>query len=266
MTSLQMLQKIPPGDQPMVQVEGIGLTRSDRQGRKTAILSDVSFSAAKGRITAIVGPSGGGKSSLIRLINRLDDPTSGSILLDGADIAVLDPLLLRRKVAMVLQQPFMFPGTLLHNLQRPLAYRKEPLPNAGSPEVGRTLELARLTADLLERDARSLSIGQQQRASLARAVITSPRVLLLDEPTSALDRPTGDQLAAALQDICRQQEMAVILVTHDLRLAGKVADDLIYLEAGRIRETGRAAVVLSDPVSPEFKRFLAEPEKKESHG
>ena len=97
-------------------------------------------------------------------------------------------------------------------------------------------------------------------------MITSPRVLLLDEPTSALDRPTGDQLAAALQDICRQQEMAVILVTHDLRLAGKVADDLVYLEAGRIREAGRAAEVLSDPVSPEFRRFLAEPEKKESHG
>jgi len=261
-----MARKIPSGDQPMVQVERIGLTRSDRQGRQAVILSDVSFSAAEGRITAIVGPSGGGKSSLIRLINRLDDPTSGHILLDGADIAVLDPLLLRRKVAMVLQKPFMFPGTLLQNLQRPLAYRKEPLPDAGSPEVGRTLELARLTADLLERDARSLSIGQQQRASLARAVITSPRVLLLDEPTSALDRPTGDQLAAALQDICRQQEMAVILVTHDLRLAGKVADDLVYLEAGRIREAGRAAEVLSDPVSPEFRRFLAEPEKKESHG
>ncbi|GFE60727.1 ATP-binding cassette domain-containing protein [Geobacter sp. AOG2] len=250
----------------MVQVEGIGLTRFNQQGLKAIILSDISFSAARGRITAIVGPSGGGKSTLIRLINRLDDPTTGRILLDGSDIAGLDPLLLRRKVAMVLQRPFMFPGTLFHNLQRPLAYRKEPLPNAASPEVRRTMELARLTPDLLERDARSLSIGQQQRVSLARAVITSPPVLLLDEPTSALDRPTGDQVAAALQDICRQQEMAVILVTHDLRLAGKVADDLIYLEAGRIREAGRAATVLAEPASSEFRRFLAEPEKWNSHG
>jgi putative ABC transport system ATP-binding protein len=261
-----MEEKIPHDDRPTVQVEEIGLTRPGRQGLEAVILDNVSFSAAKGRITAIVGPSGGGKSSLIRLINRLDDPTEGHILLDGADIAGLDPLLLRRKVAMVLQRPFMFSGTLLHNLQRPLVYRKNPVPDAESPVVRRTLELARLTPDLLERDARSLSVGQQQRASLARAVITSPPVLLLDEPTSALDRPTGDQLAAALQDICRQQEMAVILVTHDLRLAGRIADDLIYLEAGRIREAGPAAAVLAKPASAEFKRFLAEPEKKSSHG
>jgi len=250
----------------MVQAEGVGLTRLDQQGRKAAILADVSFSAAKARITAIVGPSGGGKSSLIRLINRLDDPTAGRILLDGADIAGLDPLLLRRKVAMMLQRPFMFPGTLLHNLQRPLAYRKEPVPNAGSAEVRLTLELARLAPDLLGQDARSLSVGQQQRASLARAVITSPRVLLLDEPTSALDRPTGDLVAAALQDICRQREMAVILVTHDLRLAGRIADDLIYLEAGRIREAGPAAALLSGPASAEFRRFLAEPEENDGNG
>lgn len=263
-----MAEKVSHDPQPMVKVEGIGLMRPDRQGRETVILDNVSFSAAKGRITTIVGPSGGGKSSLIRLINRLDDPTAGRILLDGADIAGLDPLLLRRKVAMVLQRPFMFPGTLLLNLQRPPAYRKEPLPTAESQAVRRTLELARLTPDLLEHDARSLSVGQQQRACLARAVITSPRVLLLDEPTSALDRPTGDQLAAALQDICRQQEMAVILVTHDLRLAGRIADDLIYLEAGRIREAGPAAEVLAEPASAELKRFLAEPETKgpDNHG
>lgn len=259
-------EKTLPDHEPMVQVEGVELIRPDRQGQRVVILSDVSFSAAKGRITAIMGPSGGGKSSLIRLINRLDDPTAGRILLEGTDISTMDPLLLRRKAAMVLQRPFMFPGTLLQNLQQPLAYRKELLPNADSPAVRRTLELARLTPDLLERDARSLSIGQQQRASLARSVITSPPVLLLDEPTSALDRPTGDQLAAALQDICREQAMTVILVTHDLRLAGRVADDLIYLEAGRIRETGPAATLLAEPASVEFRRFLAEPVRKDSHG
>jgi putative ABC transport system ATP-binding protein len=236
-----MAETVAHEDRPTVQAEEIGLMRPDQQGREAVILANVSFSAVKGRITAIVGPSGGGKSSLVRLINRLDDPTAGRILLDGADIAGLDPLLLRRKVAMVQQRPFMFPGTLLHNLQRPLVYRKEPVPAAESPVVRRILELARLTPNLLDRDARNLSVGQQQRACLARAVITSPRVLLLDDPTSALDRPTGDQLAAALQDICRQQDMAVTLVTHDLRLAGRIADDLIYLEAGRIREAGPAA-------------------------
>jgi putative ABC transport system ATP-binding protein len=245
----------------MVQVEQVGLVRHDRERGGSAILDNVSFNACEGRITAIVGPSGGGKSSLIRLINRLEDPTSGRILLDGADIADLDPLVLRQRVMMALQRPFMFPGTVLQNLQRPFLYRRVSLPSAGSPEVRDALELARLTPDLLERDARTLSVGQQQRVSIARGVIANPLVLLLDEPTSALDRPTGDQLAATLQDICRARQLTVLLVTHDLRLTGRIADDLIFMEAGRVRETGSAAELLANPETGEFKRFLAEPEE-----
>ncbi len=256
-----MVNIIPAEDRPMVRVEQVGLVRRDRDRGETAILDDVSFGANEGRITAIVGPSGGGKSSLIRLINRLDDPTTGRILLDGADVAELEPLVLRQRVAMVLQRPFMFPGTTLRNLQLPFLYRRDSLPSADSSEVRDALELARLTSDLLERDARTLSVGQQQRVSIARAVIATPRVLLLDEPTSALDRPTGDQLAATLQEICRARQLTVLLVTHDLRLAGRIADDLIYMEAGRVRETGSAAEVLENPESEELRRFLAEPER-----
>lgn len=245
----------------MVRVEQVGLVRHDRERGETAILDNVTFGAGEGRITAIVGPSGGGKSSLLRLINRLDDPTAGRILLDGTNIAELEPLMLRQRVAMVLQRPFMFPGTVLRNLQLPFLYRREPLPSVDSAQVRDALELARLTSDLLERDARTLSVGQQQRVSIARAVIATPRVLLLDEPTSALDRPTSDQLATTLQEICRVRQLTVILVTHDLRLTGKVADDLIYMETGRVRETGRAAELLANPASEELRRFLTEPEE-----
>lgn len=245
----------------MVTVEQVCLNRNNRERGKTVILDNVSFDANEGRITAIVGPSGGGKSSLIRLINRLDDPTTGRILLDSKNIAELEPLLLRQRVMMVLQRPFMFPGSVLHNLQLPSFYRRKTLPQPGSPEVRDVLELARLTPDLLEREARSLSVGQQQRVSIARAVIAAPDVLLLDEPTSALDRPTGDQLATTLQEICLARQLTVLLVTHDLRLAGRIADDLIYMEAGRVRETGSAAEILGNPESEELKRFLAEPEE-----
>ncbi len=246
-----------------IQLENVAVVRRGGDGRKVPILSDISFSAKSGEITAIVGPSGGGKSSLIRLINRLSDPTGGTIYLDGEDISGLDPLRLRRRVAMAPQKPIMFEGTVLDNLLLPFRYRQEPLPASDGPEVAHALELARLDPELLDRDSRTLSLGQQQRASLARALITRPRVLLLDEPTSALDRPTADHLAATLHDICRSQQLTVILVTHDLRLTEKIADHLVYLEAGRIREAGRAVDLLSNPQSPELRRFLAEPDAKE---
>ena len=243
--------------------ERVGLVRRDRAWGEATILAEISIAARQGEITAIVGPSGGGKSSLIRLVNRLDDPSGGRILLAGEDIMGLDPLLLRRRVSMVLQKPFMFEGSVLANLQRPFLFRQEPPPAAGSREVGQALELARLSAGLLGRDARTLSLGEQQRLSLARALITGPQVLLLDEPTSALDRPTGDRLAATFHEICRSQRLTVLLVTHDLRLAGKIADHLIYLEGGRIREVGRPAELLSAPQSAELRRFLAEPAEGE---
>lgn len=248
----------------MVRLENVGIVRRGADGRETAIVSDVSFTANSGEISAIVGPSGGGKSSLIRLVNRLNEPSSGTVFLDGKDIAGLNPLLLRRRVAMVMQKPFMFEGTVLVNLQRPFLYGGTSIPAADSQEVRRAMELAQLAPDLVERDSRTLSLGQQQRVSLARALITKPQVLLLDEPTSALDRPTADHLAAVFQEVCRHQKLTVLLVTHDLRLAGKIADQLLYLEAGRLLEAGPAVDLLSRPQSAELQHFLAEPSQKES--
>jgi putative ABC transport system ATP-binding protein len=242
-----------------VRLEHINVVKHARDGAELRILDDVSCTARSAEITTIVGPSGGGKSTLIRLINRLSDPTSGTVYLDGKDSAGLDPLQLRSQVAMVLQKPFMFEGTVLANLQRPFLYRNKALPEPDSADLLRSLELARLSPTLLERHARTLSLGEQQRVSLARALITSPRVLLLDEPTSALDRPTADHLAATFRDICRSQQLTVMLVTHDLRLAENISDYLYYLEAGRIREEGKTSMVLATPQTEEMRRFLGQP-------
>lgn len=247
----------------MVRLEKVSVHRSNRDGPAVDILRAISFTARSGELTVIIGPSGGGKSSLIRLINRLAEASAGTISVGGVDIEAVDPLQLRRSVALVPQKPFMFEGTVLANLQRSFLYSHEPPPDRDSAEVRRALELARLEPDLLERDARSLSVGQQQRVSLARVLITRPKVLLLDEPTSALDRRTADALAGTLLDICRSQGLTVILVTHDLRLAQRVADYCVYLEGGRILEEGRAADLLARPATVELRRFLEEPSPEE---
>jgi putative ABC transport system ATP-binding protein len=246
----------------MVRLENISVVRRNPEGRDVAVLSGVGFEARRGEATVIVGPSGSGKSSLVRLLNRLEDPSAGRILLDGEDISSIDPLDLRRRVGMVQQKPFMFEGTVLHNLQRPFLYRNAPLPPAGSEEVARALALSRLSAELLERDARTLSGGEQQRVSLARVLIGRPQVLLLDEPTSALDRPTSDRLASTFRDICRSEQLAVVMVTHDLRLSGQVADRLIYLEGGRIVEEGPGPEMMERPRTESFRRFLEGTEKE----
>lgn len=245
--------------QPLVQLENICTLRQDQHGQSIVFLDTISCVALRGEITAIIGPSGGGKSSLIRLINRLEEPDNGRILLDGVDIMDMDPPQLRRRVGMMLQKAYMFDGTVLFNLQQSFRYRREPVPHPDNAIVQQCLALARLDPEYLDRDARSLSGGEQQRVNLARVLVNKPQVLLLDEPTSALDRPTADRLAATLQGICRSEQMAVIMVTHDLRLVERIADHVIFLEQGRIVEEGRGSIVLKQPESEAFRRFLAEP-------
>lgn len=242
-------------------IEHVRKVRPDAAGQPVTVLDDVSLSVPAAQMMVIVGPSGGGKSTLVRLLNRLDDPSEGRILLDGEEISGLDPLALRRRVGLVLQRPYMYEGTVLENLQRPFTMRGETPPGAQNEIVSRVLALCRVDSELLSREARTLSIGQQQRVSLARTLIAGPEVLLLDEPTSALDRPTADHLADTLRGICREGALTVVMVTHDLRLASRVADRVAYLEKGRILEEGPAAEVLEHPRHAALRSFLAEPGK-----
>ncbi|CAH2031816.1 ABC transporter ATP-binding protein [Trichlorobacter ammonificans] len=247
----------------MLRAEQLEVVRTNREGTTVRILHGISFTARPGEITAIVGPSGSGKSTLIRLLNRMSDPTAGTIFLRDRSIAAIDPLELRRRVSMVLQKPFMFDGTVLENLQRPFRYRREVPPDGDSDTLTELMALVRLSPDLLQRDARSLSIGEQQRVNVARALITGPEALLLDEPTSALDRPTADRLGSTLHDICHTRQLTVIMVTHDLRLARRNADHLLYLEKGCILEDGPAAALLTHPRTGELRRFLDDPADEE---
>ena len=163
-------------------------------------------------LTAMVGPSGVGKTTLLRLLNRLDDPDEGVVLLDGADVRSYDVLVLRRRVQYVGQVPVTFPGTVADNLP-------------GFDGAG-LLERVGLAASLLTREADRLSVGEAQRMCLARALALRPEVLVLDEPTSALDAASRTGVETLVRSLA-DGGLTVVMVTHDARQATDVADSVI---------------------------------------
>jgi ABC-type multidrug transport system fused ATPase/permease subunit len=204
-----------------------------RRGARV-ILRDVSFDAPRGRVLALVGASGSGKSTLLRCLNRLAEPQSGTIGLDGADISTVPPHVLRRRVALVAQAPAMLPGTVADNL----AYGLDALSPAARDEA---LAASGLDASFLPRPARELSGGERARVALARVLTRAPDAILLDEPTAALDPETAQVIARTVAALANR-DLAVILATHDLALAAEVADATLRLSrAGDGAAAGGAA-------------------------
>ena len=191
-----------------------------RRGARV-VLRDVSFAAPRGKVLALVGASGAGKSTLLRCLNRLAEPESGTIGLDGEDIRTVAPQVLRRRVALVAQAPAMLPGTVADNL----AYGLDELP---AQTRDAALAAAGLDASFLPRPAKQLSGGERARVALARALTRDPDAILLDEPTAALDPETAHVIAQTVAALARR-DLAVILATHDGALAEEVADATLRL-------------------------------------
>jgi putative ABC transport system ATP-binding protein len=204
------------------------------------LVEDASFEIRAGEILAIVGPSGSGKSSLLRLLNRLDEPTSGTVYLEGADYRQIAPRELRRKLGMVTQRAFLFPGTVAANLRFGPTQRGESL---SEDSVEQLLEQVGLKG-YAGRDIANLSGGEAQRVSVARTLANSPLALLLDEPTSALDNASKLGIELLIQKIVRDQNLTCLLVTHDVAQASRLAQRALLLESGHITRMGPTNEVL----------------------
>ncbi len=209
--------------------------RLARAGR--AVLRDLTCSLPEGT-SCLVGPSGSGKSTILRLLNRLADPESGAVLYRGADVRDRDPRELRREVCLVPQLPALAEGTVQANVEFAAAF------GGMEPDVGRLLSLSGLDAGYADRDAGQLSVGEQQRVMLARALALEPRVLLLDEPTSALDEDTRDAVERTFGELRQRLDISTVVVTHDPAQARRLADWIVRVDGGRAVEQGLAKEVL----------------------
>ncbi|MEM0276097.1 ABC transporter ATP-binding protein [Pyrobaculum sp.] len=215
------------------------------------ILGPVDLAIRKGERIAVVGPSGSGKSTLLRIVAGLMTPDRGRVYIDGRDVTYEEPW--KRGVAVVFQSPALFPSlTVLENVVEPLLSKGV----AKSEAVQRAREvLQRLgILHLSARYPAQLSRGQQQRVSLARALILDPPVLLFDEPLTALDPPLRGEVLPYIYEASRGR--TVVYVTHDFEEATFIADRLVVLMEGKVAAEGRAAEVFENPPTPQVAQFL----------
>jgi putative ABC transport system ATP-binding protein len=230
---------------PTISVPSAPALEADRLSRAVigkVLVDEVSVQVRVGEVMAVAGPSGAGKSSFLRLLNRLDEPTGGTVRLDGRNYRELAPRDLRRRVGMVMQSANLFPGTVAANVGFGPSQRGETLLPR---QIDALLERVGL-AGYQERDVSSLSGGEAQRVSLARTMANAPETLLLDEPTSALDEISARRIEDLLLDIIHERRMTCVIVTHDTAQAHRIADRTMIMEAGRLAAVGPTMEVLRD--------------------
>ncbi|SFT90136.1 amino acid ABC transporter ATP-binding protein [Mesorhizobium sp. YR577] len=241
----------------------IGLENIEKQFGDLMVLKGVSVAIKEGTVTALVGPSGGGKSTLLRCINLLEIPTSGAVRIGtdrlefhpGQKVATAAIQRLRRQTGMVFQNFQLFPHrTAIENVMEGLTTVLK-WPEAKARERAAALLEKVGMAHKADAWPATLSGGQQQRVAIARALAPSPKVLLCDEPTSALDPELAQEVVDVLSDLAREGT-TMVMATHDLRLASSIANEVVFLDAGVVVETGPAREVFDNPQRERTKRFI----------
>lgn len=224
---------------------------------QTQVLHNIDLKINQGEVVVIIGPSGSGKSTLLRCINKLEEITSGELIVDGLRVndPKVDDRLIRQEAGMVFQQFHLFPQmSALDNVAfGPIRVR------GASKEAARQLAKELLgkvgLAERAHHFPSELSGGQQQRVAIARALAVKPKMMLFDEPTSALDPELRHEVLKVMQDLA-EEGMTMVIVTHEVGFAQKVASRLIFIDKGRIAEDGDPDSLISNPPSARLREFL----------
>ena len=226
-------------------------------GGDVKALDGVTADICKGDVMAVIGPSGGGKSTFLRSLNLLERPTSGSIIFDGVDITgkKVDLPLHRQKMGMVFQHFNLFPNkTVLDNLtMAPVKIKKQS--RAEAEEKAMALLKRVGLADRAHDWPAQLSGGQKQRVAIVRALAMEPEVMLFDEPTSALDPEMVGEVLVVMKELA-QSGMTMVVVTHEMAFAREVGSRVLFMDAGKIAEQGAPADIFDHPQSPRLQDFL----------
>ena len=235
--------------EPVLSLTGVSVAYDGAQ-----ILALDGLEAMRGEVLAVIGPNGSGKSTLLRIMGCLERPTAGEVRWRGRPVEPDNALDVRRRIAVVFQQPLLAAMTVADNVALGLRFR-----GVGAPERRARVEhwLARFgIAGLAGRRATTLSGGEAQRVALARALVLDPELLLLDEPFSGLDTPARAALIPELAAVLRADRVSTVLVTHDRGEAQALGDRVAVLIGGRLRQIDETAVVFRAPLSEEVARFV----------
>ncbi len=223
----------------------------------TQVLHNIDLKINQGEVVVIIGPSGSGKSTLLRCINKLEEITSGDLIVDGLKVndAKVDERLIRQETGMVFQQFHLFPQmTALENVAfgpiRVRGAKKE-----AAHELAKALLAKVGLAERAHHYPSELSGGQQQRVAIARALAVKPKMMLFDEPTSALDPELRHEVLKVMQNLA-EEGMTMVIVTHEVGFAQQVASRLIFIDKGRIAEDGAPDALISNPPSERLREFL----------
>ncbi|RKX20795.1 MAG: phosphate ABC transporter ATP-binding protein [Candidatus Zixiibacteriota bacterium] len=212
-------------------------------------VDNFSYAFHKGNIYNIIGPSGAGKTSFLRLLNRLDDPTEGKILYQNNRLESYQPTQLRKNISLIFQEPYLFPGTVGTNLE----FCKS---DCTQNEIKFHLERVGLNFQFSGKDVSELSVGEKQRVAIARSLILKPEVLLLDEPTAALDPTSSQTIERLLLSLIKEFCLTAIMVTHNPEQAKRMGGFTLLMVSGRLVEDGETAELLTNPKTESGQKYI----------
>lgn len=250
----------------IIELKNVGLSYTQADRTSATILSNIDLKITQPSIVQIIGPSGSGKSKLIRLLNRLEDATLGEIDIYGQNIKSIPILKLRRTIQMMQQEPVLVADTVMDNLMLPWTIIGESLPDDFNDQAEQALVHAKLEIDRMSQKVDQLSVGQKQRVSFARAMLTKPQILLLDEPTSALDTNLAFELLDTIRSVQSEQQMTVLMVTHRMDEVKYINDHVAIISAGQLLEFGTTDNILNNSSNPNTLEFLKNYLRTERNG
>jgi osmoprotectant transport system ATP-binding protein len=242
----------------VIRLEGVTRTFTLPNGGEQVGVRDLHLTVRRGETLCLIGGSGCGKTTTLRLMNRLLEPTAGRVVVAGEDVAGCDPIALRRRMGYVVQRGALFPHLTVRGNIGLLCRLEGWSEERTRTRVDELLAMVRMPAsEFAGRFPRELSGGQRQRVGVARALALDPAIVLLDEPFGALDPITRRELQQEFQDLCERMQRTVVFVTHDLNEAFLLADRVALLDAGRLLQLGRPDELCDHPADEYVAEFVA---------